>query len=66
MGSCPHKRPLNVLGLNEVPKVDVDGVGRRRSRAGQRSGKETKREWPQWDRKKSRREGCPRSQMTAI
>lgn len=56
----PHKRPLNVLGLNEVPRVDVDGGGRRK--AGQRSAEETEKERPQWDRKKSRREGCPRSQ----
>ena len=44
MGSHPHKRPLNVLGLNEVPRVDVDGGGRRKSRTGQRSAKETEKE----------------------
>lgn len=65
MESHPRKRPLNVRGLNEVPRVDVGGGDRRRKRAGQRSAEETKKEWPRWDRKTSRREGCPRSQTVA-
>lgn len=27
-----HKKPLNVLGLDETPKVDMDGVGGRQDR----------------------------------
>lgn len=44
MGSHPHKRPLSVLGLHKVPRVDVDGGGRKRRRAGQRSAEETEKE----------------------